>query len=250
MPRILIYWPFGRFRWLLYMLFSLIIIPVYATNLSTVLSLMGFSTALSMAIGLLITLVSLLLSPVHLIVYEAEVEYAPFESITFTIFGKALAPFTIWPRFRRRVMVSLNFGGALIPVAVSIFLTYSILRYAPSLALPLAISIALMSILINRISRFIPAVGIVTPALVPPILAALVSFIFVSFLAHGYLILSPVVAYISGVLGALIGADLLNIRAVIRAAPMIIDIGGAGTFDGIFFTGVMAVFYASLLTLI
>jgi uncharacterized membrane protein len=66
------------------------------------------------------------------------------------------------------------------------------------------------------------------------------------------------VAYIAGTLGTLIGADLLNLRAILRGsllpateaeetpAKVIDSIGGAGVFDGIFLTGILAPFLATL----
>jgi uncharacterized membrane protein len=53
-------------------------------------------------------------------------------------------------------------------------------------------------------------------------------------------------AYISGCLGTLIGADLLNLPAIGRLGAPVASIGGAGTFDGVFLTGVAAVVLASL----
>jgi uncharacterized membrane protein len=54
------------------------------------------------------------------------------------------------------------------------------------------------------------------------------------------------VAYAGGSLGTLIGADLLNLGAVRGLGTPIASIGGAGTFDGIFLTGIVAVLLASL----
>ncbi len=53
-------------------------------------------------------------------------------------------------------------------------------------------------------------------------------------------------AYISGSLGTLIGADLLNLDKLQGLGAPIASIGGAGTFDGIFLTGIVAVLVASL----
>jgi uncharacterized membrane protein len=44
----------------------------------------------------------------------------------------------------------------------------------------------------------------------------------------------------------LIGADLLNLRKLQGLGAPIVSIGGAGTFDGIFVTGLMAVLLAGL----
>jgi uncharacterized membrane protein len=52
-------------------------------------------------------------------------------------------------------------------------------------------------------------------------------------------------AYISGTLGTLIGADLLNLGKIHGLGAPVASIGGAGTFDGIFLTSIAAVLLAS-----
>jgi len=51
-------------------------------------------------------------------------------------------------------------------------------------------------------------------------------------------------AYIGGSMGTLLGADLLNLGRVQHLGAPVASIGGAGTFDGIFVTGVLAVLIA------
>jgi len=48
------------------------------------------------------------------------------------------------------------------------------------------------------------------------------------------------IAYVGGTLGVLIGVDLLNLPAVRRLPALMLSIGGAGVFDGIFLVGVLA----------
>ena len=59
---------------------------------------------------------------------------------------------------------------------------------------------------------------------------------------------APPVAFIAGVAGPLIGADLLNLRAILREVPKLetamISIGGAGTFDGIVLSSITAAYLA------
>ncbi|HDJ86130.1 MAG TPA: DUF1614 domain-containing protein, partial [Chromatiales bacterium] len=45
-------------------------------------------------------------------------------------------------------------------------------------------------------------------------------------------------------LGVLLGADILHLREVRRLGAPVASIGGAGTFDGIFITGLVAVLLA------
>lgn len=53
-------------------------------------------------------------------------------------------------------------------------------------------------------------------------------------------------AYVSGSLGTLIGADLLNLDALRGLGAPVASIGGAGTFEGIFLTGIMAVLFVGI----
>ena len=51
-------------------------------------------------------------------------------------------------------------------------------------------------------------------------------------------------AYISGVFGVLIGADILRLNTIAGLGTPVAAIGGAGTFDGIFMTGIIAALLA------
>jgi uncharacterized membrane protein len=76
------------------------------------------------------------------------------------------------------------------------------------------------------------------PGFVPP----LVSLGTALLLAPGE---APAVAFVAGVLGPLIGADLLHLRDVSKIATTgVASIGGAGTFDGIVLSGIMAAYLA------
>ena len=55
---------------------------------------------------------------------------------------------------------------------------------------------------------------------------------------------SAPLAYICGTLGVLIGADLFRLKDIKHIGAPVAAIGGAGTFDGIFFTGIIAVLLA------
>jgi uncharacterized membrane protein len=79
--------------------------------------------------------------------------------------------------------------------------------------------------------------GIAVPVFLPPIASAVVAV----FLSRDY---AAPLAYISGCLGTLIGADLLNLGLLGQLGASIASIGGAGTFDGVFLTGMLAVLLA------
>ena len=75
------------------------------------------------------------------------------------------------------------------------------------------------------------------PLFIAPFTAALVALTIAP--SH-----SAPLAYICGTLGVLIGADLFRIKDIKSMGVPIAAIGGAGTFDGIFFTGIIAVLLA------
>ena len=127
-------------------------------------------------------------------------------------------------------VVAVNLGGALIPLVVSLYL----LRMHPGMVPAALLGILLTSIVVHLVAQRVPGLGIATPAFVPPIAAALVAYV-----------LSPtlpsIVAYVSGTLGTLIGADLTNLNGIGELGAPVASIGGAGTFDGIFLAGILAV---------
>jgi uncharacterized membrane protein len=57
---------------------------------------------------------------------------------------------------------------------------------------------------------------------------------------------AAVVAFVSGTVGTLVGADLMNLHKIADLGAPVVSIGGAGTFDGIFVTGIAAVVLVSI----
>ncbi|HEY9245276.1 MAG TPA: DUF1614 domain-containing protein [Candidatus Methanoperedens sp.] len=131
----------------------------------------------------------------------------------------------------RRTVIAINIGGAVIPVIVSMFLLTKVGFFS------VLLGVAVMSILIHLIARPVKGLGIAVPALLPPLFSALLALL----IAPGE---APMIAYISGTLGSLIGADLLNLKKIPNLGAPVASIGGAGTFDGIFLTGIISVLLA------
>jgi uncharacterized membrane protein len=129
-------------------------------------------------------------------------------------------------------VVAVNVGGAIIPCLMALYLLAT--TAYPFQAL---IGIAMMTAVSKWLARSVPGLGIALPALIPPIIAAVVGLILAPDQA-------PMLAYISGTLGVLIGADLLNLKNLTALQAPVVSIGGAGTFDGIFLTGIIAVLLA------
>ena len=134
------------------------------------------------------------------------------------------------PRLPGRTRVAVNVGGCVVPVVFSFYL---FLR-TPLHLNDIVTAIALVTLFAYYTSMLVPGVGIVMPMLATPLAAAFVG-----------VNLDPVhaapLAYIGGTLGVLLGADILRLRQIGQSGEPAISIGGAGSFDGNFLTGVLAV---------
>ncbi len=140
--------------------------------------------------------------------------------------------FRLRPTGHRETLLAVNLGGAVIPTLLSLYLLG---RAASPFGYLLAA--AAVTLVVHRLARPVPGFGIAVPVLIPPVVAALAALVF----APGE---TAPAAYVAGTLGCLVGADLLNLRAIARLGAPVASIGGAGTFDGVFLTGILAVFLA------
>lgn len=128
---------------------------------------------------------------------------------------------------------NINVGGGLIPLFFSVYLIHN--NTIPVSDIVLGIScVTLISFLVSRPIR---GIGIGMPILIAPLCAALVA---VALNTEA----SAPLAYISGTLGVLLGADILRLNNIRKMGFPMASIGGAGTFDGIFITGIVAVLLA------
>ena len=137
---------------------------------------------------------------------------------------------TSWPG----TVLAVNVGGAVIPTLMS---TYLVIRY--QLWLKAALAIAAIAFVIHAMATPVPGVGIAVPVFAPVVTTAILAFI----LSREY---AAPLAYIGGSMGTLVGADLLNLDRISGLGAPVASIGGAGTFDGIFLTGILAVLLAGI----
>jgi uncharacterized membrane protein len=133
-----------------------------------------------------------------------------------------------WPR----TIIAVNLGGAVIPTLLSCYLLLKNRLYVQSL-----VGVVVVAAVVHWMAQPIRGMGIAVPIFIPPLVATGIA-----------LLLSrqsrPALAYIVGSLGTLIGADLLNLGKIQGLGAPVASIGGAGTFDGIFLTGILAVLLA------
>jgi uncharacterized membrane protein len=131
-------------------------------------------------------------------------------------------------------VLAVNVGGAVIPTLMSIYL---MLRY--QLWVRGTIAVVIIALVIHSMATPVRGVGIAVPIFAPVIVTAILAFI----LSRDY---AAPLAYIGGSMGTLIGADLMNLSRIGGLGAPVASIGGAGTFDGIFLTGILAVLIAGI----
>ncbi len=131
-------------------------------------------------------------------------------------------------------VIAVNVGGAVIPTLMSLYLLIS-----RGLWINGAIATAAVALVLHWLANPVPGIGIAVPVFLPALATAIVAMILSRENA------APL-AYIAGGMGTLIGADLTNLDKIRGLGAPVASIGGAGTFDGIFLTGILAVLLASL----
>jgi uncharacterized membrane protein len=133
-----------------------------------------------------------------------------------------------WPR----TIIAVNVGGALIPTLLSLYLLFKRRLYRPAL-----LAVVVVAVVVHLLASPVRGVGITVPIFVPALVAAAAALLLARRAA-------PPVAYIAGSLGTLIGADIMNLGRVQGLGAPVASIGGAGTFDGVFLSGIVAVLLA------
>ena len=137
-----------------------------------------------------------------------------------------------WPG----TVLAVNVGGAIIPVLLSLVLIVKNGLYRMA-----AWGVTIVSLACYVLAEPVPGLGIAIPVFYPPVIAAIVALL----LSRQY---AAPLAYACGSLGTLIGADLMNLGNIRGLGAPVMSIGGAGTFDGIFVTGLIAVLIAGIVS--
>lgn len=185
---------------------------------------------ISSGAALLLLLSSLIGSYINIPVWEFpahEVELG--HEVTFFGMHYVVPVVVDWPG----TIVAVNVGGAVIPTLLSLYLLAKNNLWVRGI-----ITTAVVAAVVHYLAYPVKGVGIAVPTFVPPIVTAIAAVIIARYHAAA-------LAYVGGSLGTLIGADLLNLDVVQGLGAPVASIGGAGTFDGIFVTGILAVLLAS-----
>ena len=183
------------------------------------------SLGLEPRVATLVLLASLIGSYVNIpIAHLAEVRVVVGGYVDFFGVPYLVPQIVEWPG----TILAVNVGGAAIPVLLSVYLVGR-----NHILVPSAIATAIVAVVVHQLAKPVPGVGISVPFFAPPLLAALTA------LALSRRDAAPL-AYIGGSLGVLIGADIANLDKLQSLGAPVASIGGAGTFDSVFLTGVVA----------
>ena len=217
---------------LLLPLFLLVILPLFALTL-----LLASSTTFQILFGMdyetAVTLFALIVigSFINIPLYEKEGREVVRE---YSFFG-----LLYYIKYRNRITVAVNLGGCVMPSILAI-------KLLAEIPFPAVASVAISSAVIYFFARPVEGLGIAVPMFIPPLVSATASYLIASLLSLPPIIV-PKLAFVSGVLGALLGADILHLKDIEKIGSGVVSIGGAGTFDGIFLTGVFAVIFTLML---
>lgn len=213
--------PFHLFTFIFLLIFLLVVVQLGLVSLAF--EKLGLSTLQ----GMMLLFASLFGSALNLPVArikamrpKAEVQ----KSVPGNLLRMPVLPFTGY------TLIAVNAGGCLVPVGFSA----SLIHHFPLTPAEILLAVGIVAAICHLSSRPIRGVGIGMPILIAPITAAIVA------LSINREMAAPL-AYICGTLGVLIGADLLRLKDIAKLGTPIGSIGGAGTFDGIFLTGIVAV---------
>ncbi len=237
---------------LMIMLYLLLLFPLFVSApyvFGYLSSLLGISRPAASVLGPLIFLLSLVLSPFNIVIKRIstgkqmivlEQRYVYFFGIPFPV---------ITPRVvKQEIVLAINVGGAMIPIGLSVLLLLKMAIDSPHILAYSLIVISVTAMTSYLSSRAIPGVGIAVPAFLPPLTSVVMTALLIR---ESYMAIP--VAYVGGVLGSLIGADILRLgkelnRFIEYYGATMLSIGGAGTFDGIYLSGLIASLLVPLFT--
>jgi uncharacterized membrane protein len=224
------YFPITFPFWLvLFFLFLFLFILIEIGVLEYAYHMMGINQRYVLALLLL----SLLGSYINIPIYQLPPEKIHAAGTIFFFGIPYVVPMVSkWPG----TVIAVNLGGAVIPTLLAVYLVVKNRLYVQAF-----LGVVVATVIVHQVAYPVRGVGIAVPILIPPATATVIALL----LSRRY---APALAFIVGTLGTLIGADLLNLGKIQGLGAPVASIGGAGTFDGIFTAGILAVLLATLMS--
>lgn len=210
----------------------LLLLPFLLANaMLAALGKLGLGPVSSLLAALGIFLGGTLNVPVTRVEHQRTVEYLPNRLLGLhQLLSQAVQE-------RTYTVIAVNVGGCLIPTALAGYQAARLAMEAPAVLPAALLALVINVALCYVVARPVPATGITMPAIVPAGAAALCGLLLTPEWA-------PPVAFMAGVLGPLLGADILHLDDIAEIGTGMASIGGAGTFDGIVLSGLVATLLA------
>lgn len=236
MKRQLFYIPFSLTLFLI-LLFLILFFGLGSLFLGIIISAF-MKIGFSLRDAVIILLLSLLGSSINIPIATLRSEIPVVKDSFVRVFGISYRV-PVRHLTKNQTTLAINVGGAIIPILIS---AYLFIKFPSSIFIASA-GILIVAIITYSVARPIRGIGIATPALIPPLAAALAAILLTTVVQNPGCPIEQcrvITAYTGGVIGTLIGADLLNLRKIKNLGAPVASIGGAGTFDGIFLSGFIA----------
>jgi uncharacterized membrane protein len=216
---------------LLFVVMAVLFPFVFGELMLASLSKLHLSPSAALALVFAIFVGGLVNIPVRSIVHDRDVIVHPL-----AVYGLG----NFWPKLQRvgRVtIIAVNVGGCLIPMGLVLYEIVQLTARNPQTLFAVAAGCAVNSLVCYFIARPVPGIGIAMPGVISPIVAVSVALLLAPDAA------APV-AFAIGVVGPLVGADLMHLKDIETNEIGVVSIGGAGTFDGIVLSGIVAAYLA------
>lgn len=181
-------------------------------------------------------------SMINLPVYRVPRDEMQPEIVMGLVYWGMMAP--QFRRVRQETVVAVNVGGCVVPALIAAWQVRHLLGAGGQTPLALMAVCALSIVVCWRAARPVAGIGILMPAFIAPLAAVGGTWLACRLWPGvGAENLAPI-AFTAGVAGPIIGADLLHLKDLLRTPVGVMSIGGAGTFDGIVLSGVLAALLA------
>jgi uncharacterized membrane protein len=169
----------------------------------------------------------------------------PLDSEVVVPVFEPLGGWMSFPRFQRvrqEQVVAVNVGGCIVPVLLAVWLSRFIVAGGATVIAVALIGMAVNTALCYTSARPVPKIGIALPFFLPALVALTVTWLGLPG-PRDQPYHAPV-AFVIGISGPLLGADLLHWKDFTKISAGSVSIGGAGTWDGIVLSGLIAALFA------
>ncbi|WP_321505193.1 DUF1614 domain-containing protein [uncultured Methanoregula sp.] len=213
------------FAIILLVILVILLIPLLLLGIiGTAFTRLGFSWIAAIAVILLMLFGSFINIPIYRV--KRDMIRVPDENPSGFDIPTPFMSSQVW-----ETLISVNFGGAIIPVCIAFYLLYrASLITGSSLLLPTAVCLVIVAGVSFVATRMISGYGIKVSLIIPALTALLIGII----VSGGTGLAAAVPACAGGILGTLIGGNIAHLFRIKDIEIPQVSIGGSGTFGAVF----------------